>query len=296
MRRTILFLLLLLIGCESDHESSSVQVQTDIDTTIARIGDVLYLSVKANNINDRIVVFTDILETESMEIRKKTVLTKKSNPYQVNFEIVFWDTGSFAIPEYPIDILKLDSTKYLTILSDSIDVQVISMLSDASDKNLRPIKDPIAIKKPINWYRLTLAIILVILLLILIGLWRRRIQKKQLNKIDVSEFLSAKDIALSRISELAKLTTANNKSFYVQLSFLIREFLENQFYVRALEMTTNEIRGFKINYNLSKSNFETLINLLDRADLAKFAKYGFSTKDREADYQWINSFISTFKE
>lgn len=286
----------MIIGCESDKDSSSLNVQSNIDTTIARIGDVINLSVSANNANGRIVVFPDIQETESMEIRKKTILTNQNNPYQVIFEIVFWDTGSFSIPEYSVAILKADSTKDLTIGIDSIDIKIISMLTGANDTNLRPIKDPIAIRSPINWYRLILAAILVALLLILFGLWRKRINKKPLEIINVSEYQSAKDITTERLKELEKLIYVNNKIFYTQLSFTLREFLENQFYIRALEMTTYEIMEFESDYKLSTNDFEDLIKLLERADLAKFAKIEFSVQHREADYKWVQCFISNIAE
>lgn len=294
MYRIFLLFILLFIGCESDYPSESLQIQTDIDTTIARIGDVLNFSIISQNAGERIVVFPDIQETESMEVRNKTVLTKRNNPYKVNFQIVFWDTGRFTIPEYSVEIFKVDSTKDIIIDTDSIDIKVISMLTGVEDTNLRPIKDPIAMKKPINWYRWTLAVILFSLLFSLLQLWRKRIRKDPLEKIEVSEYKSAKDISMARLSKLKKIINSDNKIFYFQMSFILREFIENQYYVRALEMTTNEISEFESNYMLKNDDFNNLINLLNRADLAKFAKYEFTIQDREIDYQWMLNFISTF--
>ena len=295
MKRYIFLLLIIFMGCQDDT-FSSLTIQTDIDTTVARIGDVLNLNIISQNVGDRIVVFPDIQETESMEIRDKTILTKWHKPYQVDFQIVFWDTGSFQIPPYPVVILKADSTNDLTIETDPIDIKIISMLTGAEDINLRPIKDPVALKKPINWYRWTLAVILFLLLLSLLILWRKRIKKELLKKIEVSEYQSAKNIAIARLNDLQKSKPSKNKIFYSQLSFIIREFIENQYYVRALEMATGEISKFKPEYNLEKNDFNSLINLLDRADLAKFAKYEFTIQDREEDYKWMLNFISNFND
>ncbi len=293
MKRFVLLLLVIFFGCQTeDTPSSSLTIQTDIDTTLARIGDVLNLKIISHNGRDRIVMFPDMLETESMEIRDKTILAKRNSPYQVNFKIVFWDTGSFQIPPYPVEILKADSTTDLTIETDPIDIQIISMLNGAEDTNLRPIKDPLALKKPINWNRWILSTILFLLLLILLVLWRRRIKKEPLEKIEVSKYRSAKDIAIARLKDLKKLINGDNKIFYLRTSFIIREFIENQYYVRALEMTTVEISKFEPEYNLEKDDFNSLINLLNRADLAKFAKYEFTIKDREEDYRWMLDFFS----
>lgn len=295
MKHFFLLLLVLFVGCQTEDISSSLNIQTDIDTTVARIGDVLNLSIISQNTGDRIIIFPDIQETESMEIRDKTILTKRNKPYQVNFQIVFWDTGSFAIPEYPVEILKADSSYNLIIATDSIDIKIISMLTGVEDKNLRPIKDPVALRKPINWYRWILVVILFLLLLSLLILWRKRIKKEPLKKIEASERIVARDIAIARLNDLNKLIPSN-KIFYSQSSFIIREFIENQYYIRALEMTTGEISKFESDYDLEKDNFKTVINLLNRADLAKFAKYEFTVQDREEDYKWMLNFISNIDD
>ena len=296
MLRIFFIFIILFIGCEPDNDSASLQIQSDIDTTVARIGDVLNLSIISQNAGERIVVFPDIQETESMEIRNKSILTKRNKPYQVSFQIVFWDTGSFTIPEYTVEILKADSTYDISFSIDSIDIKIISMLTGAEDTNLRPIKDPVALKKLINWYRWTLATILFLLLLTLYALWRKRIKKEPLEKIEVSEYQSAKDIATLRLKELNKLISGDNKTFYSQSSFIIREFLENKFYVRALEMTTSEISEFESDFELKNNDFINLMNLLNRADLAKFAKFEFTVQDRQDDYKFMLNFISHFND
>jgi len=294
MLRILFIFIIFIIGCKPDNDSASLQIQSEIDTTVARIGDVLNLNIISQNAGERIVVFPDIQETESMEIRNKSILTKRNKPYQISFQIVFWDTGSFTIPEYTVEILKADSTNDISFSIDSIDIKIISMLTGAEDTNLRPIKDPIALKKLINWYRWTLATILFLLLLTLLVLWRRRIKKEPLEKIEVSEYQSAKDIAIARLKELKNLISCDNKTFYSQSSFIIREFLENKFYVRALEMTTSEISEFESDFELKKDDFINLMNLLDRADLAKFAKFEFIVQDRQDDYKFMLNLTSSF--
>ena len=292
MLRIFFILIIVFIGCESENDSASLQIQADIDTTVARIGDVINLDIISDNLGERIALFPDIQETESMEIREKVLVTKRSKPYKVSFQIVFWDTGSFTIPKYSVEILKADSTKDLIIDTDAIDINIISMLTGVEDTNLRPIKDPIALKKPINWHRWTLAVFLLFLLLSLLGLWRKRIRRKPLEKITVSEFQSAKDIAISRLEELKKLLIADNKIFYLQASFILREFIENQYYIRALEMTTSDISKFESNFVLNKDDFNNFVNLLNRSDLAKFAKFEFTINNRQDDYNWMLNFIS----
>ena len=295
MKRLILILIIFLLGCESENDTTVLNIQTDIDTTVARIGDLLNLSILTQNLGERIALFPDIQETESMEIRDKVILSKRNKPYQANFKIAFWDTGSFIIPGYPVQILKSDSTEDLIIELDSIKIEVISMLDGSEDTNLRPIKDPVPIKQPINWKRWLLAILLFLLILMFIGLLRKRIKKKPLKKIEVSKYQSAQEIALARIDNLKKLITTEDKIFYLHASFILREFIENQYYIRALEMTTSEIKNIDSDI-IRKNIFNGIINLLSRSDLAKFAKYKLSINDRESDYNWMLKFITSYDD
>lgn len=296
MRYISIILILLFIGCKTEEQLSSIQVESNVDTTLARIGDVINFNVITHFSDGKNLFFPDIQENESMEVRTKSILMKNNEPQSVNFEIVFWDTGKFVIPEYPVQIINTDSTVDFSIKTDSISVTVISMLDGAEDTNLRPIKDPVPIKEPINWYRWLLAILLVFLIMILIGLWKRRIKNAPLEKIVVSENQSAKDIANVRLDELQKLIRIDCKTFYLHLSFLIREFIENQYYIRALEMTTNEIRQYDNELDLEKDQLKDIINILNRSDLAKFAKYNFEISERESDYKWIKNFIISLKD
>lgn len=294
IRNLLIIFTVLFIGCKTDDSYGSLQIESNVDTTLARIGDIINYNVKTHYSDDIIVDFPDIIETESIEIRSKTIVKKNDIPNNVSFEVVFWDTGKFAIPEYPVHFLKSDSTIDFTMYTDSINILVISMLSETEDRNIRPIKDPVAIKESLDWYRLLLIISLIFLVLIQFGLWRRRIKKPELEKISVSDNLTAKDIALARLEELIKIIEKDNKKFYLHLSFLMREFIENQFYIRALEMTTNEIKSFENDFGIATTDFKGMMNILNRSDLAKFARYNFSLSDRQADLDWMKNYLYVF--
>ena len=67
-------------------------------------------------------------------------------------------------------------------------------------------------------------------------------------------------------------TSENVKTFYFELSQIIREFLEHEYFIRVLEMTTEEIREVLPQFEGEKEWEESLMNLLERADKVKFAK------------------------
>jgi hypothetical protein len=62
------------------------------------------------------------------------------------------------------------------------------------------------------------------------------------------------------------------KEFHVQLTFILREYLENRFNIPALESTSNEIiRDLKL-ASLSADQMKTVDQILNIADWVKFAK------------------------
>ena len=61
------------------------------------------------------------------------------------------------------------------------------------------------------------------------------------------------------------------KEYYSSISEIIRRYIEDRFEFIALEMTTDEIL-MKLNSITSNEYISSLKTLLQRADLAKFAK------------------------
>ena len=68
------------------------------------------------------------------------------------------------------------------------------------------------------------------------------------------------------------LSSANVRTFYFELSQIIREFLEHEYFIRVLEMTTEEIREVLPHFKGKIEWEKNLMNLLERADKVKFAK------------------------
>jgi activator of HSP90 ATPase len=62
------------------------------------------------------------------------------------------------------------------------------------------------------------------------------------------------------------------KAYHIQLSDIIREYLENRFDIPVMESTTDEIKHLLRQKNLEKSLRDQVISALRISDLAKFAK------------------------
>ena len=62
------------------------------------------------------------------------------------------------------------------------------------------------------------------------------------------------------------------KDYYFQLSHIIREFLEYKFFIRTLEMTTQEIISSKEIFPINDDVFLDLVQFLSEADKVKYAR------------------------
>ena len=62
------------------------------------------------------------------------------------------------------------------------------------------------------------------------------------------------------------------KLYYIELSDIIRNYIERKFEVPALEQTTDEVLHFLRLMTITKENRDQLTYILKLADLVKFAK------------------------
>ena len=87
--------------------------------------------------------------------------------------------------------------------------------------------------------------------------------------------IPAHETAMQKLSQLqqAELWQQGNiKEYQSQLTYIIREYLENRYEINALENTTAQIRKDLKKINLEENLQNDLQNILQVADLVKFAK------------------------
>ena len=201
---------------------------------------------------------------DGIEILNASEIDTIDEVIKQQFIITAWDSGSYVIPSF----IFSENNKTEEIL---INVQSL-ILGD--NPELKDIKQPI--KEPIGWSDVW-PWILAILILILIGfLIKKYLFSKKENKqiIKTKVIIPADIVALKELNKLENekiFEKGKIKEYYSQLSEIIRRYIELRFKFIALELTTNEIlQEFKP--ILDKQILNNLEILLQRADLAKFAK------------------------
>ncbi len=107
-------------------------------------------------------------------------------------------------------------------------------------------------------------------------------------------------IALRRLEALQKkdyLPQQQYKPYYTELAECIREYLENRFQMRVLEMTTEEfLESLTEDRTLAKNHQQILSDFLQSADLVKFAKCSPFPAEAEKSLTLTRQLIEETKE
>ena len=118
-----------------------------------------------------------------------------------------------------------------------------------------------------NWWWIVLSILIVALIIFIV------IRKRKKSKL--AAVLSLEEIAISKIEELdkKKLWLDNKlKEHYIELSYILREYLSNKLEISFLEKTTIETSLLLKQKDLAKVQIDTIVEVLEKSDMVKFAK------------------------
>ena len=201
---------------------------------------------------------------EGIEIIKASKIDTTDGVITQEFVITAWDSGSYFIPA----IAFSENSKTEGLL---LNVQTIILAEDAE---LKDIKQPI--EEPIGWSDIWPWLLGILIIFLIVYLLRKYVFNKNKQPIIVKPnvIIPADISALKELNALEKAKIwqeGNVKEYHSQLSEIIRRYTENRFQFIALELTTDEILQ-ELKSILSDDQLNNLSTLLQRADLAKFAK------------------------
>ena len=278
--RKILFyigLILFLYTCgKNESLNGSFQLSVSTDTSFAAIGDLIRFRIQAKFLRDNYLVVPQTQFSEPLEVRQLEPLYNENGKITgIDYILSVWDTGAVVIPAIAVNVFKPDSTLDFVVNTDSLEINVVSMVAKTGSQSMRPIKGPVPVSR--RWPMTT--IILVLLLAgILYGLYviyGKRIPTEHIEVETVQSSKPADEMALEKLNHLKGskyLQRGEIKEFYVQLSYILREYVENSVYIKTLEMTTEEIRQYRSVIPFDRDQLSIWMDILKRADLSKYAK------------------------
>ena len=235
-----------------------------LDTNVILIGEQINLTL-SNPLDETEIWpnYNDFLP-EEVEVINASKIDTINNSITQKIIITAWDSGNYYIS--PIKFSKNKETQGIIINVQTIEI--------AEDAKLKDIKNPI--NEPIGWSDIWPFVLVVLIIILIIYLLKKYVFKVKEKIITTKPkiIIPPGVVALQELEKLEKdkiWQQGNIKEYHTQLSEIIRRYCEDKFKFIALELTTNEILE-ELNIILTNTQINNLKLILQRADLAKFAK------------------------
>jgi len=282
VRRLIFTVVLFITAIAYAGDKGLIEVRAEVDTAVITIGDQIHYSIIIDRKKDlRVVRPGEGLNLGMFEIKQYNFPNPVEKDGRIierfNFTISVYDTGHYAIPAFPLAYFPQDtSSKYQIIEAPAINIYVKSVLSGAEARTLKDIKNPLEI--PFN-YKFWISVFIIVLLVLVAAYLVYYLLKKRKERGYIftppPPPPPAHQVALKGLQELFAsnlLEEGAVKEFFSRLSDIIRVYLENRYYILALEQTTAEIMASVKSLIEDEGLNLDLNKLLSLSDLVKFAK------------------------
>ena len=293
MRKKIIYILFFLV---TFGFAQNPVVNSQVETSSIRIGEQFQFKISVNG-NENVILPKMVLK--GLEIIDSAKVDTINNMLIQKYILTGFDSGAFYIPQQQVFVRN---QAYFT---DSLLINVATVEIDTTKIKKYPIK---SIKsEPYVFDDFKMYIYLLLAALAIIGFWiyyfvirKRKVQEEK----PLYKMLPPFEEAIYKLNELdSKLLWQNNhvKEYYSELTEIVRNYIEREMQVPALEKTTDEIiemlRDFQNanTINTSKETIKKLKELLQEADLVKFAKSKPMSIEIEEDRKDAQEIISNLK-
>ncbi len=243
-----------------------------------------------------------------LELKNKETFKTETFPQGIRqttrYVMAGWNVGRYKIPALNLPY-NTPSRQQGKIKTAPVTVTLSSVLPKGISEaelltfNIKGIRSPLALEprySMIKWF------LLGAFILSCLGLLLHYYRRSFLQSQTISEAITepAYIIALRRLANLKTIELtdgAGYKVFYSELSECIREYMENRYSIRALEMTTEEfLMRLTTGTYLNKEQQLLLKSFMQQSDLVKFANHSPSKEEAEMALLQIEQLVETTKE
>lgn len=254
----------LILLCYNFVSAQNISIEKD---TIL-IGEQIEISISCNL--NKLTYWPDIedITSEEIEIIKLSQIDTSNLNVTQKALITVWNSDQYIIPAFTFS--ENNVSDLITLYVQDIDIKdtdtilkdIKGPLDDTFKKTIKNTKNQI-----IKWIIFAIIFIIMTYILYMVFLKRRLVRESEIH-------IPAEVIAFNRLSELEQKKlweTGKINEYHTELSEIIRRYLEGRFKFIALELTTDEILT-ELKSVINNDLFKKLQKILERADLAKFAK------------------------
>jgi len=158
--------------------------------------------------------------------------------------------------------------------------------------DIRPLKGPVEIKEGFPVWPLVILVLLALaaFLVFIYFKKRRHVDEKPLEPPRPPEEIFTEKLNL--LLEKRLVEKGMVKEYYIELSDIIRGYIEARFRVFALDRTTWELYQEMRSKKLQRAHVDKIRDFLEDCDLVKFAKYIPTQKEAEEAYNKAKEIIA----
>ena len=270
---------LLLFSTLSSHAQGDAKTRTQLDVKQIMVGDQarLFIEIQNNPATGKVQwpVVPDTFNSLEIVERGKIDTTKEGElvRYRQRLNVTGFDSGIFKIPAFAFTVTPNSGNPYV-VLSDSFALTVQTVAVDTT-KGFKGIKGIMYVKSTWKDYLMYfLGAIIFIGLIVFIVIYFLK-NKKILAPKPLGPQESLQDKTLRLLAELDAKSLWQKKQvkeYYIQLTDIVRDYIEQRFRTPAMELTTDELLHQVKSHKDLVTYYSILSDILHTADLAKFAK------------------------
>ncbi len=236
---------------------------------------------------DTIDIFQILDITQVEEINEDKKISK------LDLKIAGFNTGEYEFPELEFAVkteadLKILKTKPFIVTIESVLIDSI--------KTVKDIAPPTSISLGFWDYFFPISGLIILVLIII---YLKKLLKKEPVEIEKQEPVDNRPayviaLELLEIVRVKKLLEKGEfVNFHFELSLILRFFIEKFYAIKAVEMTTSEIReNLVIEDYKEKSD---ILKFLSYSDRIKFAKLIPSIEDSKNEEKWLEKYLKSFE-
>ncbi|MDG1682375.1 MAG: hypothetical protein P8H49_04395 [Flavobacteriaceae bacterium] len=283
------------------NQLNAQEASNFVDTTSIRIGEQINykINIKLDSLDEiNFPKAKDFAPFELInEFKVDTNYLDKKFIISKQFALTFFDSGTYYIPSQKLSLLDKE------IKLDSFKVTINPTKIDTTKQGLYDIKPIMKSNTKFDFLFWLYILIFIIVFCTFLYFKNHIFSFFTINKLEV-EYLTPYEKAvteLSKIKDLNYLSEIDIKTYYSDLTFVIRNFIEEKIIDNALECTTKELiqklsllkTSKKLNF--SNSTLKNIEDVFSRADLVKFAKYEPNTQSASTDLETLTKELEKIK-
>jgi hypothetical protein len=275
---SVLFLAFFALPCVAQDRAF---VRGYIDLDVVALGDRLTLTVEVEHSPEQTVAWPALVDSlGSFEVlgvaEGEPVVADGRQISTHHYALTSFELGELEIPGLELAVADSGTSEPQLLSTEPIAVLVESVgLDEGGD--IRTVKAPLEL--PRNWL-LLIPWMLLICGLAALGYWlyRRYRARERVPELGTAPTVPVRPPhevayeALDRLEAKNLPETGEIKQYFIEVSEIIRIYLEGRYPIDALEMTSFEVLSALKHVGLEPEVYDLFPPFLNRSDLVKFAK------------------------